>query len=69
MSEIHAATSPELTKLRSNGQASILHAALITPPVLFRARVNQAFTQWDCLTKVTYDGVTYGSYGSILQDM
>jgi len=69
MPAIHAATSPELLKLRSNGQASKVYAAIIAPPVIFRARVNQVFIAWDSISQLTFDTVTLGAYTDLLPQM
>lgn len=66
-----AATSPEITKLASDGQASVLHAHIITPPVVFAARVNQAFAvaTRDKLREIKFDGVTTGAYTALVTGM
>jgi hypothetical protein len=64
-----AATSDELTKLRSPGQWSELYLAIEAPAAVFAARVNQSFDTTDSITEVIFDGVTTGAYTDILPGM
>lgn len=70
---MRAITAPELVKLRSDGQWSRLYlAGLEAPPVVFAARVNQAFAEdddKDNVLQVTYDTVTTGAYTDIIAGM
>ena len=61
-----AATSPELAYLRSENQFSELKLAIIKPPVIFAAQVNQSFTSTDLVTAITFDTVTTGAYTAIV---
>ena len=53
-----AATSPELTKFRGDGQACKLHLAIQHPATVYSARINQTFTTLDAVAELTYDGGT-----------
>jgi plastocyanin len=64
-----AATSPELAYFRSENQRSELMLAIIKPPVVFAARVNQSFTSTDLVTLITYDTVTTGAYTALVAGM
>src|SRR3972149_7056883 len=69
MAAIHSATSPELATLRTYPQASKVRCAIITPPVVFQALINQTFSAWDCIYEITYDTVTTGAYTDLQLDM
>lgn len=49
-------TSPELAHLRSEGQVSKLYLAILTPDVVYTARVNGVPTSNDELATIAYDG-------------
>ena len=63
-----AATSPELALFRTPGQASKLYAAILQPPVVFTARINQTFTTTDGVLEITYDTGS-GTLSDVLADM
>lgn len=63
-----AATSPELALFRTPGQWSKLRAAILRPPVVYTARVNQVFSSWDGVLEVEYDGGA-GTLSDVLPDM
>jgi hypothetical protein len=71
MSDMRAATAPELAYLRTAGQWSKLYAAGLTiPPTIFAARVNQV--TWDSYDKiygVPFDTVTTGAWTDIVAGM
>lgn len=64
-----AITSGELEKLRRDGQFSRIFAAVINPPEVFKARVNQTITTRDSVTEIAYNDVTLGHYSYILPGM
>jgi hypothetical protein len=55
-SPVRAATSPELTSLRSAGQWSKLGLAIHHPVTVYTARINQTFATLDRVAQLTYDG-------------
>src|SRR5690349_3297457 len=61
-------TSDELTLYRTPGKASKLHAVILKPPIVYRARINQTFTTFDQVLTVIYDGST-GTLSDVLPDM
>lgn len=64
-----AITAGELTKLRTEGQATRLYLVVDVPAVVFKARVNQSFTSLNNVTQITYDTVTAGAFGDVQVDM
>lgn len=65
-----AVIAGEHTLLQSEQQAAQLFALIDTPPAIFKARVNQDFDDdYDQIVQITFDGVTLGAYGDILEDM
>ncbi len=69
MSQIpRAATSPELTLIRTPGQWSKVFAVVRKPNVVFRARINQTFSTTDRVIEITYDTPS-GTLANALPDM
>lgn len=64
-----AITAPELTYLRRNGQFSLLYLVIDNPPVVYSARINQAFTDWDQITQIAYDSGGGGTLANVLPGM
>lgn len=65
-----AATAPELAYFRSSGQHSKLALAIPETAIVFKARVDQVFNNWEdreALTSIEYDAVTVGAYGDIVE--
>lgn len=50
-----AATSPELTKFRTEGQFSRLYLGIYNPSSIYTARANQTFSTYDEIAEITYD--------------
>lgn len=65
---MRAATSPELTKLRSDGQWSRLYLAFAEQTVIFQARVNGTFSTTDQVASVPFDTVTTGAYTDLAEN-
>lgn len=63
-----AATSPELALYRSPGKKSKYYAAIYQPRVIYTARVNQVFTDWDGLMQVAFDSGV-GTLANVVPDM
>lgn len=51
-----AISSPNLVRLRKDGQWSRLRMAVLSPETVYTARVNQTFTTNDGVAQITYDG-------------
>lgn len=63
-----AATSPELAYYRTPGKWSKLYTAILQPPIIYRARVNQTFSTLDQVISLTFDGGS-GTLANVLPDM
>lgn len=63
-----AATSPELDLYRTEGKRSLLYAFIVTPPVIYTARVNQTFSTYDKILVITYDTGS-GTLANVRDDM
>jgi len=63
------ASANELAYLRTDGQWSKLLLAFPEPPIIFKARVNEASPSNDMRWKITFDGVTVGAFGDLIPGM
>jgi hypothetical protein len=63
-----AATSPELARIRLDGQWGEMLACIPTPATVYTALVNGTPTGTDQLTQITYDGGA-GTLGNVLPGM
>lgn len=63
-----AATGDELTLYRTPGKWSKLRCAFFSPPIIYRARINQTFSTYDQVAVILYDGGT-GTLADVLPDM
>ena len=61
-------TEGELTKVRSDYQASKLFLAIHNPAIVFQCQVNQTFDSLDRVVEVAYDNAT-GDYADIIPGM
>lgn len=63
-----AATSPELSLLRTQPQWSKARAAIFHPTTIYTARINQVFASYDGVLEITYDAGV-GTLADVLPDM
>ena len=63
-----AATSPELVLYRKEGKWSKRRVAILQPPTVYTARINQTFSTWDGILELTYDTGS-GTLANVLPDM
>jgi hypothetical protein len=63
-----AIPSDVLTAYRAPGKFAKLYAAILTPPTIYTARINQTFSTYDGVLSITYDGGS-GTLANVLPDM